>query len=136
MIRILKVGRLGFLKKVRIAFSLLRLSIKAVIFEHQRYFLFCLIFTLVQFATLFFTGFIDAKLRLSLLISESLAGLNFFEIAFESINRIDFWQIVLLGLFLCAELFSIYLLSSAVCYFALSESLESNYSLKSSFSKL
>lgn len=117
MIRFLKIGRFGLLKKIRIGVSLLRLSIKSVFFEHNRYFIYCSLLAVVQFIILLSTGFVHSKLRLSLMITESLAGLNFFEVLFESVNQIKNAQVLLLGLLLCIELFFIYSIYSAVSWF-------------------
>lgn len=116
MITFLRFGRFS-VKKLRIAFSLLRVSIKAVFFDHHRYFVYCFLLTLIQFITLLSTGFIHSKLRLSVLISESMAGLNFFEILFESVSHVNVTQILFLVLLLFFELFLIYFVCSAVsCY--------------------
>lgn len=133
MIKFLRIGRLGLIKKLRIAFSLLRLSIKAVFFEHHRYFIFCILLTFIQFITLFSTGFVHSKLRLSLMISESLAGLNLFEILFELVNQIKWTQILMLGLLLVLELFLIYIICSAVSWFAKEKFKHSQQSIGNSF---
>lgn len=133
MIKFLRIGRLGLIKKFRIAFSLLRLSTKAVFFEHHRYFIFCILLTLIQFITFASTGFIHSKLRLSLMLSESLAGLNFFEILFESANQIKTAQILMLALLLVLELFLIYIICSAVSWFIKEKLNHSQQSILSSF---
>jgi hypothetical protein len=133
MIKFLRIGPFGLIKKIRIAFSLLRLSTKAVFFEHHRYFIFCILLTLIQFVTFISTGFIHSKLRLSLMLSESLAGLNFFEILFESVNQIKTAQILMLALLLVLELFLIYIICSAVSWFIKEKLNHSQQSILSSF---
>ncbi|GMU18880.1 MAG: hypothetical protein AMXMBFR12_00720 [Candidatus Babeliales bacterium] len=119
MIRLWRIGKFGFFKRFRLAGTLLKASVSLVFFQHYRYFIFCFLLSLVQFLTFVATGFIHSKLKISLIVSELLAGLNFFEILFESINNIKPAQLGMGAIILCIELFFIFCINSAVAWYSL-----------------
>lgn len=128
---------LGFFKNFRIGLTLLISGFKVLLFKHARYFIFCLLLTVIQLSKFLLTGFINPKISLSTLISESLAGLNFFEILFmylPSSKVSDILMQVLFGfLLLLTELFLILLMSGAACLYTNSIIEQKDFSIGSSF---
>lgn len=117
--RILRIGRFRFLKRLRISFSLIKTSLKLIFFEHYKYLIFCVLLSATQFLAFMATGFIHSRLKISLLISESLAGLNFFEILFDSVPSITSGKLMSMAFILWAELFIVYALCSAISYYTM-----------------
>lgn len=72
-------ARYSIFKKVRMGFTLLKSAFKSVFLSHKNYFFLCLMLTTIQFIHLQITGLIHHR-TLGFLMTELLAGENFFEI--------------------------------------------------------
>ncbi len=132
MLRMLKFGRFNFFKSFRIAITLLKNASKVAVFEHKHYFIFCLSLTILQFITFFLIGHLNVRLKLSAILSEYLAGLNLFEIITES-SPINTSQTIFMTLLLWVELFLMFIISSAVAYYAFQKYTKQNQSYSKSF---
>lgn len=133
MIRFLRIGKFRFLKRFRMAVVLIKGAFNVVFFEHYHYFVFCLALALVQFIAFSFTGLIHSKLKLSFLLSESLSGLNYFEILFESIWNLNTPQLLTAAILLFIQLFLIFIISSATSYYVMQKLNHEKQSIKKSF---
>ena len=79
--RILRLihAKYSIFKKVRMGFTLLKTAFKSVFLSHKNYLFLCLMLTTIQFIHLQITGIIHHR-TLGFLMTELLAGENFFEI--------------------------------------------------------
>lgn len=83
LFRSLRRGRrLLRFKKLRMGFTLLKSAFKAIIFEHQRYFWFCLTLALIQIVQALLTSVFDPTLRVQQMLSEVLAGQSYIPLLF------------------------------------------------------
>jgi len=80
--RLLRLTRRRFLffRKVRIGLRLIRASLRAVVFDHRRYALFCFLIAFTQLIRFKLSASIAPRLPLATIITEYLIGQNFFEI--------------------------------------------------------
>ncbi|HZW61663.1 MAG TPA: hypothetical protein VFF04_05560, partial [Candidatus Babeliales bacterium] len=108
-------------KTFRVGIVLFYGASRAIFFEHHRYFIFCILLTLIQFMTFTMVGVINPKLLYSILITETLSGLNFFDILFTYIpfsftcERIG--KLFLDALILISNLFMAYFVACAAAYY-------------------
>lgn len=126
-------------KKIRIGFTLSKSSFKSVFFSHQRYLILCLLLAAVQFIHLKITGLIHHRLTVGLLMTELLAGENFFEILWHdahftlsSTNFLKFFNFV--G-FLYLEIILIFFVLCAAAYYTLKQGSSLWNSLRKSMSR-
>lgn len=126
-------------KKIRIGFTLSKSSFKSVFFSHQRYLILCLLLAAVQFIHLKITGLIHHRLTVGLLMTELLAGENFFEILWHdahftlsSTNFLKFFNFV--G-FLYLEIILIFFILCAAAYYTLKQGSSLWNSLRKSMSR-
>ena len=114
-------ARYSLFKRLRIGFTLLTSSFKLVFFSHQNYIFFSVFLAVIQFMHLKVTGFIHHRLTLGILITELLAGENFFEILWHnahftfSVN--NFFTLVAFIALLYLKIILIFFILSAACQY-------------------
>lgn len=115
-LRLIRGGRSIF-KKIRITFTLLESSFKLVFFSHQHYFLLCVLLAAIQYIHLKITGLIHHRLTLGVLITELLAGENFFEILWHdaqfTVSANNFFTLLAFIMLLYVEIVLVFFVLSA-----------------------
>jgi hypothetical protein len=81
-------SRYSRFKKIRIGYTLLKSSVKSVLFSHQHFLLLSIILATIQLIHFKVTGLIHRRLTLSVLMTELLGGKNFFEILWHEASFI------------------------------------------------
>jgi len=133
MINFIKFGGFKFFRSIRIIIALLKSTISVMLFEHHHYFVFCLALSAIQFTMYLFSGLLHSQLKLSTLLSASLAGFNYFEILIDSVSTLSAQQLLLDAALLFIQLLGIYLISSATAYYAMQSVKKEKQSIKESF---
>ena len=114
-----------FFKSIRVGLHLLRGAFQAIIFSHQKYFLFCALITAVEFARLYLTSRIDPDISVATLLVEPIMGRSFFDILSEHLTlskRLPNQELLagrLDTFFFFIEVFMVFLTSAAVTYYTL-----------------
>ena len=84
MLRLLRFRRGPlFFKRIITGLRLVRSSFKAIIFQHHKYFIFCLAVSTIQLLRIVIIGLFDPYLSKPLLITELFSGQNFFNMLFD-----------------------------------------------------
>ncbi len=122
-LRLIRGGRSIF-KRIRIGFTLSKNSFKSVLFDHQHYFLLCILLALIQFMHLKITGVIRSRLTLGVLMTELLSGENFFEILWQDTHFMAstkdslYTLVAFIALLYLEIVLSLFVLSAAAHYTA------------------
>ena len=69
-------GRRLLINRIRISIILVKSAFKSVIFNHQRYFWFCLVLVAVQLVRSILVSLLDPRISLSMLLTQKLTGQN------------------------------------------------------------
>ena len=119
-LRLLHSGRSIF-KKIRIALRLLKSSFKSLFFSEQHYFLFYILLAAIQFIHLKITGLIHHRLTLGVLMTELLAGENFFEILWHdahfTVSANNFFTLLAFIALLYLEIILVFFVLSAASHY-------------------
>ncbi|MBA3953847.1 hypothetical protein H0X48_00800 [Candidatus Dependentiae bacterium] len=144
MLRLLSQARNGmrFFKRVRVGWHILQGTFKAIIFSHQKYFLFCALITATQFVRLYITSRIDPDISVSALLVEPIMGRGFFDILSEHISlskRLPNQELAassLDTLLFFIEVFVVLFSSAAATYYTLFSGSTLIHSFKKAFQKV
>jgi hypothetical protein len=141
MFRILRYTSRGirFFKRISVGIRLVKSSLKALILQHHKYFIYCLIIASTQLVRIYLTGYIDPRIARSTLIIGFLSGEDFFDVLIDNLSfplHIKSIELIIIKtMFYFFEFIITLVTSIALIYYTAAQLSKNQISIKQSFLK-